>query len=218
MRADAKTILSQQMAAALEKRAALHEGEVRHLLEERAAQLDGGDVRYALPPACASHEEASLADADADANANADADAGKAAVATEQAVEAPREARVTSPNSLASLTALLTEAAYARSQAMPAADTVDHFRRLWSTVRTESQLRQSMQQAPDNAGPLNSAALVHRAIGLMRGVSGGYLQHFLSYVDDLSTIEALLGSAATAKEVPRVASVKKRARVKGKGG
>jgi flagellar biosynthesis regulator FlaF len=211
MRADAKTILNEQMAAALSKRAALHEGEVRRLLDERAAQLDDGAVRYALPPARAS-SEASLADADADA------DAGTVAVATEQVVEASREAVATSSVSLTSLVELLTEAAHARSQAMPTADTVDHFRRLWSTVRTESQLRQSMQQAPDNAGPLNSAALVHRAIGLMRGVSAGYLQHFLSYVDDLSTIEALLGSAATAKEVPRVASVKKRARVKGKGG
>lgn len=211
MRADAKTILNEQMAAALAKRAALHGGEVRRLLDERAAQLDDGAVRYALPPARAS-SEASLADADADA------DAGTVAVATEQVVEASREAVATSSVSLTSLVELLTEAAHARSQAMPTADTVDHFRRLWSTVRTESQLRQSMQQAPDNAGPLNSAALVHRAIGLMRGVSPGYLQHFLSYVDDLSTIEALLGSAATAKEVPRVASVKKRARVKGKGG
>lgn len=211
MRADAKTILNEQMAATLAKRAALHEGEVRRLLDERAAQLDDGAVRYALPPARAS-SEASLADADADA------DAGTVAVATEQVVEASREAAATSSVSLTSLVELLTEAAHARSQAMPTADTVDHFRRLWSTVRTESQLRQSMQQAPDNAGPLNSAALVHRAIGLMRGVSAGYLQHFLSYVDDLSTIEALLGSAATAKEVPRVASVKKRARVKGKGG
>lgn len=209
MRADAKTILNEQMAATLAKRAALHEGEVRRLLDERAAQLDDGAVRYALPPARAS-SEASLADADADA--------GTVAVATDQVVEASREAVATSSVSLASLVELLTEAAHARSQAMPTADTVDHFRRLWSTVRTESQLRQSMQQAPDNAGPLNSAALVHRAIGLMRGVSAGYLQHFLSYVDDLSTIEALLGSAATAKEVPRVASVKKRARVKGKGG
>lgn len=213
MRADAKTILNEQMAATLAKRAALHEGEVRRLLDERAAQLDDGAVRYALPPARAS-SEASLADADADA----DADAGTVAVATDQVVEASREAVATSSVSLTSLVELLTEAAHARSQAMPTADTVDHFRRLWSTVRTESQLRQSMQQAPDNAGPLNSAALVHRAIGLMRGVSAGYLQHFLSYVDDLSTIEALLGSAATAKEVPRVASVKKRARVKGKGG
>lgn len=209
MRADAKTIFSEQMAAALSKRAALHEGEVRRLLDERAAQLDDGAVRYALPPARAS-SEASLADADADA--------GTVAVATDEVVEASREAAATSSVSLTSLVALLAEAAHARSQAMPTADTVDHFRRLWSTVRTESQLRQSMQQAPDNAGPLNSAALVHRAIGLMRGVSAGYLQHFLSYVDDLSTIEALLGSAATAKEVPRVASVKKRARVKGKGG
>jgi hypothetical protein len=205
MRADAKTILNEQMAATLAKRAALHEGEVRRLLDERAAQLDDGAVRYALPPARAS-SEASLADADADA--------GTVAVATEQVVEASREAVATSSVSLTSLVELLTEAAHARSQAMPTADTVDHFRRLWSTVRTESQLRQSMQQAPDNAGPLNSAALVHRAIGLMRGVSAGYLQHFLSYVDDLSALEGLMSDVSAKMPVAAGTAPKKRARNK----
>lgn len=203
MRADAKTILNEQMAATLAKRAALHEGEVRRLLDERAAQLDDGAVRYALPLARAS-SEASLADADA----------GTVAVATDQVVEASREAVATSSVSLTSLVELLTEAAHARSQAMPTADTVDHFRRLWSTVRTESQLRQSMQQAPDNAGPLNSAALVHRAIGLMRGVSAGYLQHFLSYVDDLSALEGLLSDVSAKMPVAAGTAPKKRARNK----
>src|SRR5262249_2861806 len=55
------------------------------------------------------------------------------------------------------------------------------FRQLWSRLRTESQLRQSLQPAPANAGPLNSSALVHRSIALMREVSPGYLQHFLGY-------------------------------------
>ena len=115
---------------------------------------------------------------------------------------------------LAALVARLDNAAASRSYATPIVDAVDQFRKIWSTVRTESQLRQSMQQAPDNAGPLNSAALVHRSIARMRELSPGYLQHFLAYVDDLSAIEALLGNASAPKETARGPSVRKRAKSK----
>ncbi|QWT19332.1 DUF2894 domain-containing protein [Bacillus sp. NP157] len=71
-------------------------------------------------------------------------------------------------------------------------------RKLWSGVRTRSQLQQAELHMPEmeSTGPLNSAALVHRAMELMRDLSPGYLQHFLSYVDDLSWMERM--SAATA--------------------
>lgn len=84
------------------------------------------------------------------------------------------------------------------------------FRQLWSRLRTESQLRQSLQPAPANAGPLNSSALAHRAIALMRELSPGYLRHFLGYVDALSWMEQLGGSSPLpAKEAP---APKKRSR------
>jgi len=77
------------------------------------------------------------------------------------------------------------------------------FRQLWSRLRTESQLRQSLQPAPTNAGPLNSSALVHRSIALMRELSPGYLQHFLGYVDALSWMEQMGGgSVLPVKEAP----------------
>ena len=71
-------------------------------------------------------------------------------------------------------------------------------RQLWSGLRTESQLRQSLQPAPANAGPLNSSALAHRAIASMRELSPGYLRHFLGYLDALSWMEQLQIEGAAA--------------------
>lgn len=65
------------------------------------------------------------------------------------------------------------------------------FRELWTQVRSSSQMRQSLAQAPTDGGPLNSGVLVHRAMSLMGDTSPGYLQHFLAYVDALSWMEQL---------------------------
>lgn len=59
-------------------------------------------------------------------------------------------------------------------------------RQLWSSLRTASQAREALAAEPTDAGPLNSAQLVHRALKLMRETSPGYLRHFLAYVDTLS--------------------------------
>ena len=88
------------------------------------------------------------------------------------------------------------------------------FRQLWSRLRTQSQLRQSLQPAPSNAGPLNSSALAHRAIALMRELSPGYLQHFLGYVDALSWMEQIRAGASASKEMAQVTPGRKRGRAK----
>ena len=90
---------------------------------------------------------------------------------------------------------------------------VDYFRSLWSKVRTEQQYRQSLDQVPRNAGPLNSNSLVHRSLAAMRELSPAYLQQFLSYVDALAWLEDLAGGGAQPeKEAPRAKAVKKVAR------
>jgi hypothetical protein len=94
----------------------------------------------------------------------------------------------------------------------PDPELVEYFRKTWSRVRSEKQLRQSLDQVPRNAGPLNSSSLVHRALSLMREVSPGYLQQFLAYADALSWLEQLnatVGSAAPVKEAPKAAAAKK---------
>ncbi|MCC4620113.1 DUF2894 domain-containing protein [Xanthomonas cassavae CFBP 4642] len=82
----------------------------------------------------------------------------------------------------------------------PELPALEDFRRTWTTVRTASQVRQSLQDAPKDAGPLNSSVLVHRCISLMRERSPGYLQHFLGYVDALSWLEQMHTGGALADE------------------
>ncbi|MCC4614772.1 DUF2894 domain-containing protein [Xanthomonas campestris pv. asclepiadis] len=95
----------------------------------------------------------------------------------------------------------------------PELPALEDFRRTWTTVRTASQVRQSLQDAPKDAGPLNSSVLVHRCISLMRECSPGYLQHFLGYVDALSWLEQLHnGGALASEDAAPVAPGKKRSK------
>ncbi|SAL34337.1 DUF2894 domain-containing protein [Caballeronia humi] len=96
----------------------------------------------------------------------------------------------------------------------PELEALDHFRETWSRVSTARQLRQSLAQVPGNAGPLNSSSLVHRSLSLMRELSPGYLQQFLSYVDALSWMEQLNGGVPAAKDAPRAGSARKSGRTK----
>lgn len=80
------------------------------------------------------------------------------------------------------------------------AEALDDIRRLSARVRTESQVRQALDQAPENAGPLNSANLVHRALVLMCEDAPDYLAVFMDYIDTLARLESMelrAGSAAT---------------------
>ena len=112
---------------------------------------------------------------------------------------------------LGELVDLLDGSAAGLASTFPELPAVGEFQKIWSRIRTESQLRQSLEQTPENAGPLNSSALVHRSMALMRDVSPGYLRHFLSYIDDLSWMERLGdGKASPAGEAPSAASIGKR--------
>ena len=83
-----------------------------------------------------------------------------------------------------------------------------------TSERLLKERRQSLEQVPENAGPLNSGALVHRSIGLMRELSPGYLQQFLSYIDALSWVEQINGSLSSSSETPRATSPRKRSKAK----
>lgn len=88
------------------------------------------------------------------------------------------------------------------------------FRKIWSKVRNDGQLRQSLEQVPANAGPLNSGTLVHRSITLMQELSPGYLQHFLSYVDTLAGMEQMHGDGVLVMETSRAVGSNKHPRSK----
>lgn len=73
----------------------------------------------------------------------------------------------------------------------PELPVLDEFRSTWSRVSAIRQVLQSETQVHENAGPLNSNHLVHRALSMMRDVSPGYLHQFLSYLDALAWMEQL---------------------------
>ncbi len=92
-------------------------------------------------------------------------------------------------SSLRELTDQLAREAPADRAAYPELPALADFRQLWSTLRADSQLQQTVDHTPTDVGPLNSAALASRAIALMRELSPGYLRAFLAYVDDLAWLE-----------------------------
>ncbi|WP_261538172.1 DUF2894 domain-containing protein [Burkholderia multivorans] len=154
---------------ALERRAAAFDGDARALLDARLAAL--------------ADEYAQLV---ARTPVQAEPDAP-------QAHAAP--AHASSRGALAGLVERLARDAQADRRGIDP-ELVDYFRATWAKVRTEQQYRQSLDQVPRNAGPLNSNSLVHRSLSTMRELSPAYLQQFLSYVDALACLEDLVGAGA----------------------
>ncbi|VVE69752.1 hypothetical protein PPN31119_03392 [Pandoraea pnomenusa] len=85
--------------------------------------------------------------------------------------------------------ATITPTVIATDDAFEDLDVLEYFRETWSKLSTDGNLRQSLAQVPENAGPLNSNHLVHRALSLMHDVSPDYLRHFLRHADALSWLE-----------------------------
>ncbi len=183
-----------QFMDALERRAAAQGGEPRRLLDGKLAALIQA-------------YEAELDGASVDAAENAPAPARTAPA----------------PGPLAVLTAYIADpgpeargAADLRAS-YPELDVLEYFRGVWSRVSADRQVRQSQEQVHKNAGPLNSNQLVHRALSLMREVSPGYLQQFLSYTDALMWLEQVHAAIAPPpKEAAPRAGAKKTARGKGR--
>lgn len=192
-RADRMDPLRFHFIDALERRAARHEGEVRRRLD---ARLSGLLQAYAddLAKTAASTTGStppSRPDARGPLGELLDRFPGKQDLAVTPVDNTPRPA------------------------AFPELPALEAFRSIWTKVRTDSQLRQSLEQVPTDAGPLNSGMLVHRAIALMRAASPGYLQHFVSYVDTLSGLEQLQhGGALPLQEAPMTEAAARRARRK----
>ncbi|MEK6355803.1 MAG: DUF2894 domain-containing protein [Burkholderia cenocepacia] len=165
-------------------------------LERRAAALDGA-ARALLDARLAT-----LIDGFAEIVARADDDAEASRETAQAATGAPAR------GALAALIEGLARDAQADRRGLDP-ELVDYFRTMWSKVRTEQQYRQSLDQVPRNAGPLNSNSLVHRSLATMRELSPEYLQQFLSYVDALAWLEDLAGGGAQPeKEAPRAKAAK----------
>lgn len=67
--------------------------------------------------------------------------------------------------------------------------TIRNFRNTWSKLSVDKQVAQALEQAPKNAGPINSHMLVLRSLALMRDISPDYLNRFMSYADTLLCLD-----------------------------
>lgn len=91
----------------------------------------------------------------------------------------------------------------------------EDIRQACAEVRTRSQLRQALAAAPADAGPLNSASLVPRALSRMQALSPEYLRHFLAYVDAVTALQPLCsGAAKPVESASRGAAPGKRSRAR----
>ncbi|WP_447989620.1 DUF2894 domain-containing protein [Achromobacter spanius] len=200
---------------AMARRSAVLDGLARQLLDERLA---GHLNAYAQ-----------LLDAETDANADAGPEAGAdAEPSAERNAPPPAEPANDAPRALAGLLAYLADPslkttdgepdwnrdALGLRDAYPDVQMLEYFRAVWSRVSADRQVRQSQQQVHKNAGPLNSNQLVHRALSLMRELSPGYLQQFLSYTDALMWMEQIHAATAPAPKDAARGAAKKSSRAK----
>ena len=78
---------------------------------------------------------------------------------------------------------------------------VQHFRNTWSKLSTNKKVADALDQAPSNAGPINSHMLVLRSLALMRGISADYLNRFVSYADTLLYLDECTKTHPSAKRM-----------------
>jgi hypothetical protein len=74
-------------------------------------------------------------------------------------------------------------------EARPELKTVRNFRHTWSKLSVGRQVAKAFEQAPKNAGPINSHMLMLRSLALMRDISPDYLNRFISYADTLLSLD-----------------------------
>lgn len=103
--------------------------------------------------------------------------------------------------------------------AFPPLPALDAFRHTWSRLRIDSQLQHALADVPEDAGPMNSTVLVHRALALMHDTAPDYLRHFLGYVDALAGVAWISPERATtpAPRSPRPAQSPSPANASGPG-
>jgi hypothetical protein len=187
-----------QLAESLARRASAHAGAARRVIDERVAA-----IVQAL---------SDLPDADAPAPVAAPA-AGRGALAALVAHAAQRRGASPVPASMPAPSAsALRPAATLPAVTGAAADaaTLQFFKRTWSRLSADQRLAQSRAALPDNAGPLNSQHLVHRALVLMRELSPQYLEHFVGYIDALQWLEQANEAATQELTAARAAQARPR--------
>lgn len=185
----------------LAKRTAAQRGEARRLLDERLRQLlsaYGEDFGKAAVPETAAAAAQPLP-------------RGALAELVEHiARQSPLPEEAPTPSGGA---VPIRASAASSAAAPPELKTMRYFRGTWSRLSADRRLTQSLAKMPENAGPLNSHHLVHRALILMRDLSPEYLNRFMTYVDTLLWVEQMQVGQASAP-AGRAEGVKKLGRGK----
>lgn len=113
----------------------------------------------------------------------------------------PTAAPVPGPGPLAALLGhIAAHAEPGAAGALPELKSLRRFRRTWARLSAEQRLAQSHARLPDNAGPLHSQRLVHRALNAMRQLSPAYLEHFIAHVDALLWLDQVHGGDVWTKQ------------------
>ena len=100
---------------------------------------------------------------------------------------------------LTELLAHITQHANEQPEA-PQLRSIARFQDTWARLSTEQQLTQTLAQAPENAGPMNSQHLVLRSLQRMHDIAPDYLQSFMSYIDTLIWLESAARPPAGERE------------------
>jgi len=189
-----------RLVEAFARRAAAHAGTTRGVLDERLAQLRAGLRADPEPAPGLRGQSTELAPrgplAELVARVARPGQGASAPVVAQAAAPAgaatPARARPGHATPVSALPAPATP---------PELESLPYFRRTWSRLSLEQRLAQSRAALPDNAGPLNSHHLVHRALLAMRELAPSYLEHFMAHADALLWLE-LANEAAVADAPP----------------
>jgi hypothetical protein len=181
----------------LAKRAAVHQGEVRRMLDAKLAQALAG-LQEHFERAQREAREAIAGSAQQYPHAATDLqrhfDAGdfrgvRRLIATlkarEECASLGALVRQLEQHSLGNAAARVEGNAGSHSELK----TIRNFRNTWSKLSVDKQVAQALEQAPKNAGPINSHMLVLRSLALMRDISPDYLNRFMSYADALLCLD-----------------------------
>jgi hypothetical protein len=187
-----------RLIEALARRAQAHEGAARRVLDERLAALLAAAEQRLRP-------------APAEPAPSAAAPVRSGGPLAELAARLSRRAAPTTP-----LPAASAGPAPSAPRASPVdAESLQFFRRTWSRLSAEQRLAQSRSALPENAGPLNSHQIVHRALSTMRELSPAYFEQFMAYADALLWLEhAQRGGGDDAPAAPRAEPARKSVRAR----
>lgn len=165
---------------ALARRAALHQGAVRRLLDERLQRLRSAQAAQLLQQG----QGLALAPAQATTEGLAQVSPAQQPLAELLAHMARQTQAAQTPD--ASAPAALGAANAAAPMELKA---IRNYRSTWSRLRAEHRLHQALALVPHNAGPLNTQRLLHQALHAMQQASPGYLLHFMAHVESLLVLD-----------------------------